>query len=218
MTPEDFVVAVVDAYSNSREPIRPHVKLHRGESRSIASETEDLLAFYLVSQIPSIERIFINQPLTPKAGRGIKPDLVICQRSQISDFLDVKMDLGYKRDKFESTLDEKNVRLSELHGQVFSISADNRRGRERITLPLAQNARYHFVIISDRNVSPDIFRRFEERASRLSNIAFHVLTRRCHPNEHHWPKDTIMARIEICHQAFKGMVQEIQLALAEPTG
>ena len=218
MTPDDFVVAVVDAYIASRAPIRLHEKLRRGESRSIASETEDLLAYYLVSQIPSIDRIFINQPLTTNTGRRIKPDLVICRRSQITDFLDVKIDLGYKRKTFEVTLLQTDKRMGELRGQTFDISAHNGTNRERSAFSLAHNARYHFVIISDRNVSQAIFRGFEKRASSLSNVAFHVLTRSCHPNENHWPKDTIMKNIEICHQAFKNLELEIQRVFAEQDG
>jgi hypothetical protein len=214
MTPEDFVVALVKAYRKSREPIRPHEKLRRGESRSIASETEDLLAFYLVSQVPSIERIFINQPLTTKTGQRIKPDLVICRRSQISAFLDVKMDLGYKRDNFDTTLLQIDARMAGLRGQVFSIRADG-RDPEPIALSLGQNAKYSLVIISDRNVSPAVFKRFEECALPFSNIGFYVLTRRCHPNEQHWAKETIMSRIEICHQAFKDLEHEIQKVLVE---
>jgi hypothetical protein len=214
MTPEEFVDAVVDAYRRSRDPIRPHEKLYRGESRSVASETEDLLAYYLVTRMPSIERILINQPLTTKIHPRIKPDLVICQGSQISAFVDVKMDLGYKRDKFDSTLRQADARMTQLRGQVLNAWADNGRKRERTAFSLARNARYLFVIVSDRGVRPDVFRSFEECALSLSNTAMHVLTRGCHPNEQHLPKETIMARIAICHQAFTDMEQEIQRLIA----
>jgi len=70
MTPEEFVGEVVNRYVQSRQPIRPHPKLFRGESRSVASETEDLLAYYLVSRIPTIKRIFINQPLTANSKKN----------------------------------------------------------------------------------------------------------------------------------------------------
>jgi hypothetical protein len=73
MTPEEFVEHIVKAHCEARVPLYPHSKLTRGESRSVASQTEDVLAYYLVLRIPSIERVYINQPLTrqrhPPASR-----------------------------------------------------------------------------------------------------------------------------------------------------
>jgi len=42
-----FPGSVVDAYRKARDPIMHYDKLSRGESRPIASDAEDLLAFRL---------------------------------------------------------------------------------------------------------------------------------------------------------------------------
>ena len=216
MTPEEFVEAVVDAYCNSRLLGRPHEKLRRGESRSVASEMEDLLAYYLVTRIPLIEKIFINQPLTVKDQPRFKPDLVICQRSQICALVDVKIDLGYKRDQFPSTMRQADMRIAQLRGLHCSYLVKNGSKAERNSLPVAENARYLFAIISNQNVSPKLFGGFEEVAASLKkkNTTLHVLTRDFHPNQPCHSKETVLNRIKICHDAFEAMENEIKSLLS----
>ena len=68
MTPDRFLESVVEAYRRAREPIQSHDKISRGESRAIASETEDLFAYYL-----------INRSLEP----GKLADLVILDKNPL---------------------------------------------------------------------------------------------------------------------------------------
>lgn len=204
MTPKEFVNQVVDAYRKSRVSLHEHSKVRRGESRSIASETEDLLAYYLVTRMPEIDEILINQPLRT-LGQSIKPDLVICRHSQIYAFVDVKMDLGYKRDSFDDTLRQKDVGMAQMRNAVFTYKPKSEGKRAQITLPLAQNAKYLFVIVSSQNVSPSRFSVFEKSAPSLSNIEFYVLTRGYHPND-----PDPMERITICDGEFQKLERDIR--------
>lgn len=198
MTPDAFVHEVIEAYSRAHFPVRRHPKLLRGESRSVASETEDLLAFYLASSILSIDPIFINQPVTIQAQPRFKPDLAICRGSQICALLDVKMDLGYKRDSFDSTLRQADDRIVQLRGQVCGFWARIAGRRERIEYRVSQHAKYLYVVVSDLNVSPGRFDEFVSCASSLCNTSLHVLTRDFHPND-----EGAKTGIIICYDAFE---------------
>jgi hypothetical protein len=214
MTPQEFITRVIDLYYNARHPLLRHEKLARGESRSVASETEDLLAYYLAMRVPSIDRIFINQPLMRPGHPRLKPDLVICARSQIRALIDVKMDLGYKRDKFASTLATTDAQMEQIRGQAFSLLRKGQDTRERVSLPLAASAKYLFAIVSDQNINAQLMNTFEVIASCLTRIRLHILTRKCHPNA---PilRDQVNARMVICTEAFEQLESEVSQLLAE---
>jgi hypothetical protein len=216
MAPEEFIGRVVEAYCKARAPLHQHPKLSRGESRSVASEVEDLLAYYLVLRVPAIDRVFINQLLMRRGHPRLKPDLVICRQSQICALVDVKMDLGYKRDTFDSMLRQADAGMAGLRGQVVSLQVKDGIKRTRLELPLAHGAKYLFAVVSALNVKPSLFKEFEERAASLRNISLHVLTRRCHPNDLS-SREEIGARMSICTQAFQDLELEINQLLAEPT-
>jgi hypothetical protein len=129
------------AYGKAHDPLSPHPTWARGESRSVASEAEDLLAYYLVSRLPSIGRVFINQPLIRRGHPRLKPDLVICRRSESCALVDVKMDRGDKRDGFASTLCETDARMAQLRGAVLELWTGGRTARRRVELRLAPHAR-----------------------------------------------------------------------------
>ena len=173
-----------------------------------------MLAYYLVTRIPAIEHIFINQPMTVQGERRFKPNLVICRGSQIHAFLDVKIDLGYKRSQFDATMCDTDKRIGKLRGQECEILAKQDGTRVRRTLTVASNARCLFAVITDKNVSRDIFSGFEQCAKRLRNTTLHVLTRDCHLNHFSLSKEEILDQITICHDAFEEMEEVIRKSLS----
>lgn len=92
---------------------------------------EDRLAYYLVKRLPRIQKIYINQPLS-FASTHIKPDLVILRRGQVRLFIDLKMDLGYKREEFDRSLSRasRHVRAMRRKGSVHFWESDkSERGK-----------------------------------------------------------------------------------------
>jgi hypothetical protein len=128
---------------------------------------EDLLAFYLVSRLSSIEEAFINPTLIASGQPRFKPDLVLCRHSKIGAMLDVKLDLGWKRDKFGSTLRETDERMEKLHGQECSFLVKDASERKRERLRVSQSAKYFFVVLSDQNITSALCGSFEKCASAL---------------------------------------------------
>ena len=99
---------------------------------------------------------------------------------------------------------------AQLRGQAFSLRVRNGNKYEHLTLPLAQNAKYLFVIVSDQNVPSSTFKRYEECGASLGYVALLVLTRSFHPNQPCHSKEEVMNRITICHDAFHNLEREIQ--------
>jgi hypothetical protein len=179
MTPKKFIGEIVNAYCRARIPLHPHPKLTRGESRSISPETEDLIAFYLVQRIPQIERIYINQPLTRRGYPRIKPDLVICHGDQMRVWLDVKIDLGWKRTTFEQMLRDTDADMTKMRGQAFRLKLKGVDQKTGSVLTLGKEAKYLFPTISDQNIKSELARQFQDCAATLSNVELYFLTRRC---------------------------------------
>lgn len=239
-----FLGSVVDAYLNARVPIIPHDKLSRGESRPIASEAEDLLAFRMAEALPSATHIFINQTLTrvgttrlakkidahlksrdpivphkePSQAESasevedlmalkaaewlrsrdqdfidqwlarmkhlrVKPDLVITRNENIRALIDLKMDLGYKRDKILDTLEEANGHIEQLRSRKVSLWRKRHCSRSvGHFLEFSSTVKYMFVVISDQNISPKKFAAVEAKAAMLPNVSLFTLVRGFHPN------------------------------------
>jgi hypothetical protein len=214
MNPDEFVSEVIDRYERSRTPLWQHSKIKRGESRSISSEVEDLLAFYLASRLPSLDEVFINQPMTVAGQPRFKPDLVFCRDKQIGALLDVKIDLGWKRKEFESMLQDTDAHIQALRGQMCSFRVKDGSRIGGMNLPVSQSAKYFFVILSDCNITPALCSRFEKCALALNNTKLLVLTRDLHPNQPCYSKQQILERIKICNSAFERMEHDIEQALA----
>jgi hypothetical protein len=208
MTPDKFIESLVDAYRAARMPVQPHPKLSRGESRAIASETEDRFAYYLIGRLKNADHIFINQTITSVsngAKERIKPDIVIYRGEEIRVLIDLKMDLGYKRTVFSESMKEVDKLISELRGHKFSLWKKVGEGRERLERTFSKNAMYVFVIISDQNINKKKFTEIEEAGLKLNNTALFVLLRGIHPNVYGQSRDDTIAKMKqhICNESFK---------------
>ena len=185
MTPHEFIKSLAEGYQRARVPVKEHKKLSRGESRSIASEAEDMLAYYLIDRIKGVDHIFINQTLTSVLnGREErrKPNLVICRGDEIRMLIDLKMDLGYKRDEFRDSINGVDTLVEKLRGQEFRLQKKVDHGVVPLIKTLSKNAKYVFVVISNQNIGGEKFRRIEELASGLDNTGLFVLLRGKHLN------------------------------------
>src|SRR5262249_50821643 len=118
-------------------------------------------------------------------------------------------DLGYKRDRFGLTLKQTDIRMPQLRGQTIRLRARNGHERERVTLSVAKDAVYMFVVVSALNITTAKLQVIEKTASSLFNTKLYVLTRGCHPNDL-CSKEEVKTHIAICADAFQGIEQEIK--------
>jgi hypothetical protein len=219
MTPSEFTIALVDAYQRARLPLYPSNKLQRGESRSVASEVEDLLARYLVDEVSQIDRIRINQPMSISVHdrrTAIKPDLVVIRNDAVRALVDVKMDLGYKREEILNTFSKASARTLAMRGQwtTFWDGRSSSGGVQR-RLRCATAAVYVFVVVSDQNIKRDAYSKIEAAAQRDDALRLHTLLRGIHPNDHRFPAADITSR---CQPQFErslaALANEVATAVA----
>lgn len=208
MTPDQFIESLVKAYRAARVPVRRHPKLSRGESRAIASEAEDLFAYYLIGRLKNVDHIFINQTITSVSNgmrKRIKPDLVICRGEEIRVLVDLKMDLGYKRTEFSDSMKKVDKLIPKLRGQQFSLWKKVGEGRERLERIFSKRAKYVFVVVSDQNINKKQFTEIEKAASKFKNTSLFVLSRGMHPNVYGQSRDDTIAKMKqhICNESFQ---------------
>jgi len=189
---EQFIKDVVDRYYAARETFIPHEKISRGESRSVASETEDLLAYYLAITYPQIEHIYINQNLTPtdndlkkQIGKTlVKPDLVICSQGTIKLLIDVKMDLGYIRNEINDLMNKNNFAIQTLKQKSFKAKVKRKLHSDEVGLIFDKNAKYIYFVISDKNNKSANLQLTKDLAKRLDSVEIYTALTDMHPNDY----------------------------------
>lgn len=214
MLPSEFTDALVKAYQEARKPLRQHKKIQRGESRSVASEIEDLLAFYLADNLPNIQSIRINQPLlimVKGERKTIKPDLVIIHDNEICALVDLKMDLGYKRNGIASTFTKANDHIKAIRGKQTTYWDGGSAVGSQLTVVVSNKAAYFFVVVSDQNISKKGYLEVEKKA-RLYKVSLHTLIRGIHPNGYSLSAGDIFKG---CTKQMEEALPQFQLAIAD---
>lgn len=150
MKAEEFILRVVEAYRDARIPVIKDKKISRGRSRSVSSVAEDLFAYYLIKNDSAIENIFVDQSIYfADAKKSIYPDITVVKNGIVTAFIDLKMDMGWKRNEL--------LNLCKKHGQTVTYAKGGRcrlkdgQTKEAKELKVSKSVSYSIVIISRRN-------------------------------------------------------------------
>jgi len=217
MTPRDFIAQVVHLYQEARRPLYPHPRISRGVSRAIASQAEDLLAFYLIDQLAPDTTILVNQTITPATGQPrqrIKPDLAIVKEGAIKAIVDLKMDLGWMRKEFLGYWREWEQRIPQLRSREFRLHRKDGASNARESLTFSSQARLFFVLVSDTNMKQAQLREIEakrRKKSEYSNLL--ILSSRMHPNDPStfgMSVEEVLDRIRINDKEFERWVDAVR--------
>ena len=107
MEPQEFIRKIIELYREARKPRFYHPSVKRGVSRSIPSLTEDY-------------DFFIDQYITFREGiKTIRPDTVIAQNGEVKHIIDIKTDLGWKREEITETCRKKNEFVKKIQTNLF---------------------------------------------------------------------------------------------------
>lgn len=192
-TPNDFVLKIREAYFDARKTKVFNPKTFRGRSHTISSYSEDLLADYLQQNIKNQYVYYIDQPITYKIGDESKifyPDIAIIKENQtktIKMIIDLKMDIGWGREKLPLYFDEKLKFINEICGIECSFNDPNKKGTksaERVELKFDDNLKYSVVLVSDMNMSSAVRGKLKSTVIVRENIKLFVLTTDVHPNDY----------------------------------
>lgn len=212
MTPRDFVKEIITRYHAARRPLYPHERIVRGGSRSVSSEAEDLLAGYLIERLPPDAVIYINQTIT-SVGDGarqcIKPDLVVVRGGIVTAVLDLKTDLGYKRDTFPSFWHDREERVRLLRGQTITMMVGQEAKLQSREYTFGAQARFFFVLVSDRNISREKLNAILGMRETMECSDLFVLTGREHPNVYGLTVDEALDRLTINEAEFARLAESL---------
>lgn len=196
MQPEDFILKIVEAYQNARNSCCIDKRIRRGRSHSVSSISEDLFAFYLVENHPSINTIYVDQPITPASKKTFYPDLSIVRNDTIESFVDIKMDLGWNRNGFHTLCKKHALKVHELRGTKCRLR-DGVTKEERI-LTLSNSLSYYIVVVARSNISP---KALDEQLNQINDLAPSVevffLCNSGHPNTYSKKPEEVLKGLDI---------------------
>lgn len=210
MSPRDLFLRIAKTYQDARIPHQVDEKIRRGRSHSISSITEDLFAYYLICNDPSIELVLVDQPIYFKGSKKqVYPDITIVRNGIITAFLDLKMDIGWNRDGL--------VALCEKHREVVRIArgaeCQIRDGVDKTlrTLKISDQVSYNVVLVSRTNINQALLDRQLEEARRLSpEVEIFVLCSKGHPNSYDLKPEQVVESLVIDGDAFRRLHEKIR--------
>lgn len=180
MTSDEFFSRLVELYRRARMPTFETEGITRARCRSVSGGLEDLVAAYIVRNLPGRFHIFVDQPVS--IGRGVLryPDLVLCDndRKAVCSFVDVKTDLGWKRDEIEAM----SIKLRQLADATaakmmkLGPTPNTRRSHDVVERPAC-----HLVVAA----WPNSGKTSPAAAAAIaleSGVEFYVLSEGRHPN------------------------------------
>ena len=186
MAPKELIEEIRSLYENAHIPLYKHERIFRGESRPISSAMEDLFAKYLIEQIPSESLAFINQIITNGSCKNrirVKPDIMIVRNNEIKALIDLKMDLGYKRNEFLDFWRKRDALLSKMRGKSFHFNKTDGYKKSDDNIYVSKTAMLYFIIISDQNINSKNLNSLKEKKDSMKNSKLYFLFEGIHPND-----------------------------------
>lgn len=210
----DLITEIHSLYKKSHISKYPHVRISRGEGRSVASEMEDLFAKYLIEELPGDVNLFINQIITygSKGNRiRVKPDVMIVRNNEIKTIIDLKMDLGRKRSEFSSFWDERDSLIPQMRGKEFSYYKSSTSGKQKLISKLSSNAKLFFIVISNLNIDNHNLNDVISRIGKKNYSNLYFLFEGIHPNDYKSSIDQLLNQIENVSKNLSDFLDELKV-------
>ncbi|WP_234571958.1 hypothetical protein [Rhodohalobacter sp. 614A] len=191
MNKREFMNNVIEIYVDARnvrfaELEISQSKVRRGRSHTVSSTVEDLLACYLVDAFPMIDKIMLDQAITFQIGskkKTIHPDLSIVVNNEIKCFIDLKMDLGRKREAILSIHEKAKSHLRAVCGK--SVTYKDGITKEEFVIKVSEKASYPIAVISRKNININaLCSQLDELCGQngYKNSKYYFFTDGVHPN------------------------------------
>lgn len=130
-------------------------RAQRGRISPAGNDFEDRFAKSLMTVLPTEYRILVDYPLTYRpenSGRAITvyPDIIVVHGDIIKCILELKIDLGYAKDKWLIEKQNKFNDFRKLEKVSYLLSNGNKR-KQKQELKVTNNTEIAFVILSAEN-------------------------------------------------------------------
>lgn len=200
MGPKELFKQLVYLYRNAREPVFYHPSIKRGRSHSIATQVEDLFAFFLSLNLTKDYRFFVDQPLN-FGKRQFYPDISVVENGKLIHVFDVKTDLGWKRNEFSKFCEDKNKEIINFFN--VKLSATDGINKKKFTINPASEFHYHVVVLSGLNIKKEKLEEHLNAISKLNYVHAYVLFPNEHPNYYGDDVEQFINSVTINDEDFK---------------
>ena len=208
--PVDFMKHICQLYQDARLPKIPYENIEnisRGNSRIVSSEVEDLTAALLSTNLHGEYLFLTDQSMRVENVRRFVPDVVIMKENVIHDIIDVKMDLGRRRDDFYTEGSKWEDILQQINGKDCSFI--DGVTKERKYASFADNVRCHIIVISSGNINPEQFRKQISKFDDYESVDVYCFSEDLHPNTYHQTPEEIVEIMNIRSDEFDRLLENI---------
>ncbi|WBM75335.1 hypothetical protein [Saprospira grandis] len=190
MTNQEFIDKIIAEYKKARNLIHTDggYRITRGLSHSISGSAEDLFALFIAQQLDDESLHFIVDKTTTirfsrhKKSTSFRPDLMILKENVLTNYFDLKTDLGWKRD-LSKYLEAKNTLIKNLIHKKNSDFWINWESKQ--TIKASKDLKYQIVVLSGKNISEKQLAANIEKAASLPYVEMYILTDGQHLNYYH---------------------------------
>ena len=112
----------------------------------------------------------------------MKPDIIVVRQNKIKAILDLKMDLGYKRNEFPKYWDERDALIPKMRRKSFSFFQKSGSNKLRQVLEFSERGKLFFVVISNQNINPTQLYEVIKRQGKKKYSETYILSKGIHPN------------------------------------
>jgi hypothetical protein len=201
MTPLEFMKIVRGHYQEAKLPRYYHPKVRRGRSHSLAYIAEDLVAVFIAFNLKEDLEIYVDQPITVIGHKKRSyPDISIFKENKLTNIIDVKLDLGWIRDKLSEICEKNSISIKAIRNKEGKLK-DGITGETK-TISITEGCKYHILIVSGCNITE---KKLEEQINQVikyqSEVSCYVLSGKEHPNAN-IPDEEFWKKLEIYTEHF----------------
>lgn len=209
MSPEEYFKKIIELYHQSRIPKYYNPNIKRGRSSSISSDIEDLTALFIALNNPKQCFYFIDQPMKFEGSTTKYPDVVIQNHEgKIENLIDVKTDIGWKRDGLYPFCLEWEKRIESVKGTSTSFLQGEDKSIQHGDF--TKNLKYHVVVVTKINSGNRLLSDYERVKNELTNVQLYILSDGIHPNNYKYSANETINKIIIYRDEFDRLISCIR--------
>ncbi len=179
MTNQEFIDKINERYKLAKDLIEGNggYDISRGTAHSVSGYMEDLFALYVAQKIGSkSNKYLVDKLISIKFSKNekattFKPDLTIIKENTLSQYFDLKTNLGWNRD-LEKYLIKKDRLIQKIKGRKGWIHFNKENIQE---IQFSNSLKYKIVIFNGWNIRKNKLQKNIEIADKLENVEIFIL-------------------------------------------
>jgi hypothetical protein len=208
MENKEFINKICELYKEARKPKFRDNKILRGRSHSISSSAEDLLALFLVKNI-NPDLLYIDQPISVEGIKGVKyPDIIIVNNGEVTNFCDLKMDMGWNRSGLYGLCEEQFNWIKTVRGKTCRIK--DGISKKISYYKISADATNNIIVVSDQNSNKSLYNQIEKTKKMNPVSEVFLLTSGKHLNSYKISVGELVKEINIKNEEFEKLIEKLR--------